>query len=59
MQITKEFLQAEIQKMIDQRNRAHEIAVASQAAIDVMDALIARLEMPESTESKEPENGSV
>ncbi len=59
MNITKEFLQAELSKMTDQRNRAHEVAIASQAAIDVMNALIVRLDMPESTESKEPENGSV
>lgn len=59
MQITKEFLQAEVTKMVEQRNRAHDLAVASQAAIDVLSALITRMDMPESTESKEPENGSV
>lgn len=59
MQITKEFLQAEVTKMVEQRNRAHDLAVASQAAIDVLSALITRLDMPELTESKEPENGSV
>jgi hypothetical protein len=59
MQITKEFLQEEISKMIKQREHAHDVAVASQAAIDVMNALVARLDIPESTESKEPENGSV
>ena len=47
MQITKEFLQAEINKMEQQRNHAHEVAVASQAAIDTMMALIARLDLPE------------
>ena len=59
MKITKEFLQEELSKMISQRDHAHDIAVASQAAIDVLNALIARLDMPESTEYKEPENGSV
>lgn len=59
MQITKEFLQAELSKMVEQRNHAHDVAVASQAAVDVMNALIIRLDMPEPTETKEPENGSV
>jgi hypothetical protein len=59
MQITKEFLQEELSKMIKQRDHAHDVAVAAQAAIDVMNALIGRLDMPELTESKEPENGSV
>ena len=36
MQITKEFLLSEIEKMEKQRNHAHDVAVASQAAIDVM-----------------------
>ena len=53
MQITKEFLQSEIKKMEEQRNHAHDVAVASQAAIDTMTALIARLDLPEQeTESK-------
>ena len=30
-----------------QRDHAHEVAVASQAAVDVLKALIARLDMPE------------
>lgn len=47
MIITKEFLVAEISKMEQQRNHAHEVAVASQAAIDVMKALLARLDLPE------------
>lgn len=47
MQITKEFLLTEIQKMEQQRNHAHDVAVAAQAAIDVMQALIARLDLPE------------
>ncbi len=47
MQITKEFLQSEIKKMEEQRNHAHDVAVASQAAIDTMMALIDRLDLPE------------
>lgn len=47
MNITKEFLLSEIQKMEEQRNHAHDVAVASQAAIDTMNALIARLELSE------------
>ncbi len=52
MQITKEFLQEEIKKMEEQRNHAHDIAVASQAAIDTMVALIARLDLQEPTPEK-------
>ena len=53
MQITKEFLQSEIKKMEEQRNHAHDVAVASQAAIDTMTALIDRLDLPEQdTENK-------
>jgi len=47
MQITKEFLLAEIEKMQAQRDHAHDVAVASQAAIDTMHALLARLDLPE------------
>ena len=47
MQITKEFLLSEIKKMEQQRNHAHDVAVASQAAIDTMMALVARLDLPE------------
>jgi hypothetical protein len=47
MQITKEFLLAEIKKMQAQRDHAHDVAVASQAAIDTMNALLARLDLPE------------
>ena len=56
MQITKEFLLSEIEKMERQRNHAHDVAVASQAAIDVMQALIARLDLEE--ELLETENGN-
>jgi hypothetical protein len=45
MEITKEYLQAEISRMEQQRNHAHDIAVASQAAIDVLTSLVARLDM--------------
>lgn len=47
MEITKEYLLAEIAKMEQQRNHAHDVAVASQAAIDVMRSLVARLELPQ------------
>ena len=47
MQITKEFLQSEVKKMEEQRNHAHDVAVASQAAIDTMTALIDRLDLAE------------
>ena len=56
MQITKEFLQSEIKKMEEQRNHAHDVAVASQAAIDTMTALIDRLDLPE--ENTENKNGT-
>ena len=56
MQITKEFLQEEIKKMEQQRNHAHDVAVASQAAIDTMMALIARLDLPE--QETESANGN-
>jgi hypothetical protein len=47
MQITKEFLEEEIQKMVNQRDNAHDVAVASQAAVDVMKSLLVRMELPE------------
>lgn len=47
MEITKEFLLEEIKKMEQQRNHAHDVAVASQAAIDTMQALVARLDLPD------------
>jgi hypothetical protein len=47
MQITKEFLLAEIKKMQAQQVHAHDVAVASQAAVDTMRALLARLDLPE------------
>lgn len=47
MQINKEFLLAEIEKMQAQRDHAHDVAVASQASIDTMKALLARLDLPE------------
>lgn len=46
MDITKDFLLAEIAKMEKQRDHAHDIAVASQAAVDVMRSLVSRLDMP-------------
>jgi hypothetical protein len=47
VQIDKKFLQEELQKMEAQRNHAHEVAVAAQAAADVLKALIARSDLPE------------
>jgi|TARA_R110000868_G_scaffold65247_2_gene195431 hypothetical protein len=47
VQITKEYLLSEIGNMEKQRNHAHDVAVASQAAIDVMQAMIKRLDLPE------------
>jgi hypothetical protein len=52
MDITKEYLLFEVANMEKQRNHAHDVAVASQAAIDVLKSLIARLELPE-PDSKE------
>jgi len=52
MQITKEFLLAEIEKMAKQRDHAHDVAVASQAAIDVMQSLVARLDLSEPEDLK-------
>ena len=56
MQITKEFLQEEIKKMEQQRAHAHDVAVASQAAIDTMMALMARLDLSE--QETESANGN-
>lgn len=53
MEITKEFLLKEIQLMEQQRDHAHEVAVASQAAIDVMNGLIKRLDTPSFLETQE------
>lgn len=47
MQITKEYLLTEIANMERQRDHAHDVAVAAQAAIDVLKAMITRLETPE------------
>lgn len=51
MEITKEFLQAEIAKFEGQRNHAHDVAVASQAAVDVLTGLLQRLEQPQQTDT--------
>lgn len=61
MNITKDFLQAELQKMEQQRNHAHDVAVAAQAAMDVIKALITRLDLPETEETNTEgvQNGSV
>lgn len=47
MEITKEYLLTEIKNMEKQRDHAHDVAVASQAAIDVMKSLVDRLEAPD------------
>jgi hypothetical protein len=47
MEISKDFLQAEIAKFERQRDHAHDVAVASQAAVDVLRGLVQRLELPE------------
>lgn len=61
MEITREFLVNEIKRMEQQRQHAHEVAIASQAALDVMNALVARLDQPEDTQpnTQEHEHGSV
>ncbi len=58
MAITREYLQAELQNMIQQRTQGHELAVAAQGAIDVLQALLVKLEQEQSTE-QESENGTV
>jgi hypothetical protein len=47
MQITKDYLLTEIQNMERQRDHAHDVAVASQAAIDTLRAVLSRLDLPE------------
>jgi hypothetical protein len=47
MQITKEYLLTEMANMERQRDHAHDVAVAAQAAIDVLKAMVTRLETPE------------
>lgn len=47
MEITKDYLLTEIKKMEQQRDHAHDVAVASQAAIDVMKSLVERLDTSE------------
>jgi hypothetical protein len=47
MQITEEWLTQEIANMEKQRQHAHEVAIASQAAIDVLSAIRERLRAPE------------
>jgi hypothetical protein len=58
MAITREYLQAELQNMIRQRTQGHELAVAAQGAIDVLQALLVKIEQEQSTE-QESENGTV
>ena len=47
MQITKDYLLTEIENMEKQRDHAHDVAVASQAAIDTLRAVLSRLDLPE------------
>ena len=46
MGITKEFLLGELARMTQQRNHAHDVVVAHQAAMDVLESLINRLDAP-------------
>ena len=46
MEITRDFLVAELTRMKQERDHAHDIVVAHQAAMDVLDALIRRLDAP-------------
>lgn len=57
MDITKEFLLSQIQHFEGQRNNAHDLAVASQAAIDVCRALLNRLES--TPESEKPDGDAI
>ena len=47
MQITKDYLLTEIKNMERQRDHAHDVAVASQASIDTLRAMLDRLDLPE------------
>jgi hypothetical protein len=47
MDITKEYLLEQIKRMEEQRQHAHEVAIASQAAVDVLQSLLARLDLTE------------
>ena len=47
MEITKDYLQEEVVRLEKQRNHAHEVAVACQAAIDTLQSLVKRLDAPE------------
>ena len=47
MEITKDYLLAELARMEQQRNHAHEVAIACQAAVDTLRALVQRLDAPE------------
>jgi hypothetical protein len=53
MQITKAYLLEQIEHMEKQRDHAHEVAVASQAAVDTLKAVLARLETPEPEQEHE------
>jgi hypothetical protein len=58
MSITREFLQAELDNMVRQRNHGHELAIAAQGAIDVLQALISKIDHEQSNE-QESKNGTV
>lgn len=47
MRIAKEFLLAEFERMQQQRDNARDVVVAHQAAMDVLQSLLQRLELPE------------
>jgi hypothetical protein len=58
MEIDREYLEAAIQDMTAQRNRSHETAIAAQGALDVLNALLKRLDTPQPTE-QESNDGTV
>ena len=47
MQITLGYLQQELANMEKQRDHARDVAVASQAAVDVLKTVLARLHLPD------------
>ena len=58
MAITREYLQVELQNMINQRNQGHDLAIAAQGAIDVLQALLTKIEQDKLTD-QESKNGTV
>lgn len=52
MQITKEFLQAEIQDLEKEAQKAHTFLIQAQATISAYKMLINRLDAPEETDAE-------